>query len=60
MPTQNFDYIMIDAERIDSACNAYFKWKDLNTYISDNSHRVINMPDAISELRLKRDFHLFE
>lgn len=45
----NFDRIKIDEERIDATCNAYFKWKDLNTYISDNSHRGINMPDAISE-----------
>ena len=44
-----FGYITIDDARIDETCNAYFKWKDLNTYISDNSHRGINMPDAISE-----------
>ena len=44
-----FDYINIDEARIDETCNAYFKWKDLNTYISNNSHRGINMPDAISE-----------
>lgn len=44
-----FDYIKIDAERIDSACDAYFKWKDLNTYLKNNSHRGTNIPDAISE-----------
>ncbi len=44
-----FGQISIDAARIDEACNAYFKWKDLNTYIKNNSHRGINMPDAISE-----------
>ncbi len=44
-----FGYIIIDDARIDETCNAYFKWKDLNTYISNNSHRGINMPDAISE-----------
>ena len=44
-----FGYITIDDARIDETCNAYFKWKDLNTYISNNSHRGINMPDAISE-----------
>ena len=44
-----FGYITIDEARIDETCNAYFKWKDLNTYISNNSHRGINMPDAISE-----------
>lgn len=44
-----FGRIEIDAARIDETCNAYFKWKDLNTYISNNSHRGINMPDAISE-----------
>ena len=50
MPTYNeFGHIQIDDARIDETCNAYFKWKDLNTYISNNSHRGINMPDAISE-----------
>lgn len=50
MPIYNeFDFITIDDERIDKTCEAYFKWKDLNTYISDNSHRGIGMPDAISE-----------
>lgn len=50
MPIYNqFGYITIDDARIDATCEAYFKWKDLNTYISDNSHRGINMPDAISE-----------
>ena len=44
-----FGRIEIDAARIDETCNAYFKWKDLNTYIQNNSHRGINMPDAISE-----------
>lgn len=44
-----FGHIVIDDARIDETCNAYFKWKDLNTYISSNSHRGINMPDAISE-----------
>ena len=38
-----FGLIEIDEARIDETCNAYFKWKDLNTYISNN------MPDAISE-----------
>lgn len=50
MPIYNeFGYITIDAARIDEACSAYFKWKDLNTYIHNQSHRGINMPDAISE-----------
>jgi len=50
MPIYNdFGRIVIDAARIDETCSAYFKWKDLNTYISNNSHRGINMPDAISE-----------
>ena len=44
-----FGYIQIDDARIDETCNAFFKWKDLNTYISNNSRRGINMPDAISE-----------
>lgn len=46
---KEFGKILIDDARIDETCNAYFKWKDLNTYISNNSHRGINMPDAISE-----------
>ena len=49
MPRRTFGRISIDAERLDRTCNVYFKWKDLNTYIRDNSHRGINMPDAISE-----------
>lgn len=50
MPIYNeFGLIEIDEARIDETCAAYFKWKDLNTYISNNSHRGINMPDAISE-----------
>ena len=50
MPTYNeFGYITIDDARIDETCDAYFRWKDLNTYISNNSRRGINMPDAISE-----------
>ena len=50
MPIYNdFGHIVIDDARIDETCNAYFKWKDLNTYISNNSHRGMNMPDAISE-----------
>lgn len=46
---KKFGRISIDNERIDRTCNAYFKWKDLNIYISDNSHRGINIPDVISE-----------
>lgn len=50
MPIYNeFDRVQIDDERLDRACNAYFRWKDLNNYIRDNSHRGLNMPDAISE-----------
>ncbi|MEG0165769.1 Bsp6I family type II restriction endonuclease [Anaerorhabdus sp.] len=50
MPIYNdFGCIVIDDARIDETCNAYFKWKDLNSYISNNSRRGINMPDAISE-----------
>lgn len=46
---KKFAQITIDDERINSACHAYFMWKKLNTYISDNSHGGINMPDSISE-----------
>lgn len=46
---KKFGQIKIDDARINEACNAYFKWKDLNTYISNTSHRGMNMPDAISE-----------
>lgn len=50
MPIYNkFSRILIDDARIDETCNAYFKWRDLNTYISNNSRRGINMPDTISE-----------
>ena len=50
MPIYNeFGYITIDDARIDETCNTYFKWKDLNTYIFNNSCRGINMPDAITE-----------
>ena len=45
----NFGLITIDDARIDETCSAYFKWKDLNTYIKNNSRRGLNMPDAISE-----------
>ena len=47
--TYNYEFIRIDAPRIDDACGAYFKWKDLNSYVSKNSTRGINMPDVISE-----------
>lgn len=46
---KNFGYITIDDARINETCDAFFKWKDLNTYIKSTSHRGINMPDAISE-----------
>ena len=46
---KKFGRITIDDARIDETCRAYFMWKDLNTYISNNSRRGINMPDAISE-----------
>lgn len=45
----NFDCILIDDARIDETCDAFFKWKDLNTYVLRNSTRGINMPDVISE-----------
>lgn len=46
----NNDYLIkIDDVRIDQTCDAYFKWKDLNTYIKSLVSRGINMPDAISE-----------
>lgn len=41
--------IIIDEPRIQETCNAYFKWKDLNTYVKSLVSRGINMPDAISE-----------
>ena len=40
---------MIDEARINEVCEAYFRWKDLNTFIKSVSSRGINMPDAISE-----------
>lgn len=41
--------VKIDELRIQETCEAYFKWKDLNTYIKSLVSRGINMPDAISE-----------
>lgn len=46
---KKFSKITIDDARIDETCNAYFKWKDLNVYISNHDSRGINMNDAISE-----------
>lgn len=46
---RNFGYISIDDARIDETCDAFFRWKDLNTYIVNHSRRGINMPDCISE-----------
>lgn len=44
------DYLVkIDEPRIQETCDAYFKWKDLNTYVKSLVSRGINMPDAISE-----------
>lgn len=47
----NFEinFVQIDNLRIETICDAYFKWKDLNTYVKQNSTRGINMPDVISE-----------
>ena len=47
--TYKYEVIAIDDARIDDACGAYFRWKDLNTYVANNSTRGINMPDVISE-----------
>lgn len=48
--TNNQNYLFkIDEVRKDEACRAYFKWKDLNTYIKSLTSRGLNMPDAISE-----------
>lgn len=44
-----YDLVRIDDERIDRTCEAFFRWKDLNNYLRDTSHRGMNMPDAISE-----------
>lgn len=41
--------IKIDEPRIEQNCDAYFKWKNLNTYVKNLVSREINMPDAISE-----------
>lgn len=49
MVYKKFGKIKIDDARIDATCDAYFKWKDLNTYVKNNSTRGINMPDVISE-----------
>ncbi|MBK4759197.1 type II restriction endonuclease [Enterococcus faecium] len=49
MVYKKFGHIKIDDARINETCDAFFKWKDLNTYIKSTSSRGINMPDAISE-----------
>lgn len=41
--------IEIDELRKDKSCDAYFKWKDLNTYIKGLVSRGLNIPDAITE-----------
>lgn len=47
---QDANYLFkIDEVRKDEICDAYFKWKDLNTFIKSQTSRGINMPDAISE-----------
>ena len=47
---QDANYLFkIDEVRKDEVCDAYFKWKDLNTFIKSQTSRGINMPDAISE-----------
>lgn len=46
---KKFNRIQIDDARINETCDAYFKWKDLNTYIKSTSKRGLNIPDAISE-----------
>lgn len=46
----NKEYLIkIDEPRIQEACDAFLKWKDLNTYVKSLVSRGINMPDAISE-----------
>lgn len=47
---QDNNYLFkVDEVRKDEVCDAYFKWKDLNTFIKSQTSRGINMPDAISE-----------
>lgn len=47
---QDSNYLFkIDEVRKDEICDAFFKWKDLNTFIKSQTSRGINMPDAISE-----------
>ena len=58
MAYKKFGYIEIDDARIDATCDAYFKWKDLNTYIKNTSSRGMNMPDAISEPVLLRSLKI--
>lgn len=41
--------MIIDNARLNSACEAYFLWKDLNNYVKSIDTRGINMPDVISE-----------
>ena len=41
--------MVIDNARLNAACEAYFIWKDLDTYVKSVDTRGINIPDVISE-----------
>lgn len=43
------ELVEIDNARINDVCDSYFKWKDLNTSLSNYISRGINFPDVISE-----------
>ncbi len=47
--TEKEQYIQISKYKIVETCRAYFRWKELDSYIRSVSYRGINMPDAISE-----------
>lgn len=43
------EYVTIDPLRMQQACDAFMKWKDLNNTIKNYATRGINMPEVISE-----------
>lgn len=41
--------VTIDDSRFYDACDAYFLWDKLNTYVKNNANRGINIPETITE-----------
>lgn len=43
------DYIVIDQARFVDTVDAYFQWKELNSFIKRSHSRITNFPEIISE-----------